>query len=49
MQFRREQKYGRVISATAEAGYVDPRKDHWKQKKAMGGAAPAPGGHTSKT
>lgn len=37
MRFRREQKYGPVISATAEAGYVDPRKDHWKQKKAMGG------------
>jgi len=37
IQFRREQRYGKVISATAEAGYVDPRKDHWKQKKAMGG------------
>jgi len=37
MKFRREQKYGKVISATAEAGYMDPRKDHWKQKKAMGG------------
>jgi glucose-fructose oxidoreductase len=37
MQFRREQKYGKVIKATAEAGYFDPRKDHWKQKKAMGG------------
>ena len=37
IQFRREQKYGKVLSATAEAGYVDPRKDHWKQKKAMGG------------
>ena len=37
MQFCREQKYGKVLRATAEAGYVDPRKDHWKQKKAMGG------------
>lgn len=37
MQFRREQKYGPVIRATAEAGYFDSRKDHWKQKKAMGG------------
>ncbi|AOS44586.1 Glucose--fructose oxidoreductase precursor [Lacunisphaera limnophila] len=37
MQFRREQKYGPAVRATAEAGYVDPRKDHWKQKKAMGG------------
>jgi|SRR5688572_21678207 len=37
MQFRRDQKYGKAVSATAEAGYFDPRKDHWKQKKAMGG------------
>jgi glucose-fructose oxidoreductase len=37
MQFCREQKYGPVLKATAEAGYFDPRKDHWKQKKAMGG------------
>jgi glucose-fructose oxidoreductase len=37
MRFRREQKYGAAIRATAQAGYFDPRKDHWKQKKAMGG------------
>jgi glucose-fructose oxidoreductase len=37
IQFRREQKYGAVIRAEAEAGYFDPRKNHWKQKKAMGG------------
>jgi glucose-fructose oxidoreductase len=37
MQFRREQKYGPAVRATAEAGYFDGRKDHWKQKKAMGG------------
>lgn len=37
MQFRREGKYGAVLSAKAEAGYFDPRKDHWKQKKALGG------------
>lgn len=37
MQFRREQKYGAAVRATAEAGYFDPRKDHWKQKKALGG------------
>ncbi len=37
MQFRREQKYGKAVHVTAEAGYRDPRKDHWKQKKAMGG------------
>ncbi len=37
MQFCREQKYGAPVRATAEAGYFDSRKDHWKQKKAMGG------------
>ncbi len=37
IQFNREQKYGPVLHATAAAGYFDPRKDHWKQKKAMGG------------
>ncbi|HVT72825.1 MAG TPA: Gfo/Idh/MocA family oxidoreductase [Lacunisphaera sp.] len=37
IQFRREQRYGAAVRATAEAGYFDPRKDHWKQKKAMGG------------
>jgi glucose-fructose oxidoreductase len=36
-QFAKEQKYGKVITATAEAGYRDPRTNHWKQKKAMGG------------
>ncbi len=37
IRFRREQKYGPVLRAAAEAGYFDQRKDHWKQKKAMGG------------
>jgi glucose-fructose oxidoreductase len=37
MEFRRTQQYGPAVSAMAEAGYFDPRKDHWKQKKAMGG------------
>ena len=36
-QFARDRKYGKVITATAEAGYRDPRTNHWKQKKAMGG------------
>jgi glucose-fructose oxidoreductase len=31
--------YGNMQSLTAEAGYVDNRKDHWKMKKAMGGGA----------
>jgi glucose-fructose oxidoreductase len=37
MQWRKEQKYGKAVSATAEAGYFDPRSNHWKQKKALGG------------
>ena len=37
IQFRKDLTYGKVLSATAEAGYVDPRTDHWKQKKNMGG------------
>ena len=36
-QFAKEQKYGKVVTAMAEAGYRDPRTNHWKQKKAMGG------------
>ena len=37
MQFVHDKKYGKVVTATAEAGYFDARSDHWKQKKAMGG------------
>jgi glucose-fructose oxidoreductase len=37
IQFRKDLTYGKVLSATAEAGYFDPRTDHWKQKKSMGG------------
>ncbi|MEJ7645748.1 MAG: Gfo/Idh/MocA family oxidoreductase [Chryseolinea sp.] len=37
IQFRKDKTYGKVLSATAEAGYFDPRTDHWKQKKNMGG------------
>jgi len=37
MQFAHDRKYGKVLNATAEAGYFDPRANHWKQKKAMGG------------
>ena len=36
-RFAKEQKYGKVVSATAEAGYRESRTNHWKQKKAMGG------------
>jgi len=37
IQFREQLKYGKVMKVTAEAGYFDPRTNHWKQKKAMGG------------
>lgn len=37
IQFRKDQTYGKVLRVTAEAGYFDPRSDHWKQKKNMGG------------
>lgn len=37
MRFAQEQKYGKPVRALAEAGYFDPRTNHWKQKKAMGG------------
>jgi len=37
MRFAKEQKYGKVLNATAEAGYRESRTNHWKQKKAMGG------------
>lgn len=36
-KFCQERKYGKPVSATAEAGYFDPRTNHWKQKKALGG------------
>ena len=37
IQFRKDRKYGDVQNVTAAAGYFDPRTDHWKQKKSMGG------------
>src|SRR5690606_23318 len=33
----RDQKYGKVVAAAAEAGYRETRTNHWKLKKAMGG------------
>src|SRR5690606_32975053 len=39
IQFRRDLTYGPVVNVNAAAGYFDPRKDHWKQKKALGGGA----------
>ena len=37
IQFRKDLKYGKVVKVEASAGYFDPRTDHWKQKKSMGG------------
>lgn len=37
IQFRRELKYGKILSVKAEAGYFDGRSNHWKQQKKMGG------------
>ena len=37
MKFAKEQPYGKVTKVEARAGYFDPRTDHWKQKKSMGG------------
>ncbi len=37
IQLRKDLTYGKVLSVSAEAGYFDPRTDHWKQKKNMGG------------
>ncbi len=34
-----ERVFGKPTLVTAEAGYYDPRTDHWKQKKEMGGGA----------
>jgi glucose-fructose oxidoreductase len=37
MRYAKNLPYGKIISVSAAAGYFDPRTDHWKQKKAMGG------------
>lgn len=37
MQFAKAKTYGNVKTAVARAGYFDPRSDHWKQKKSLGG------------
>ncbi len=37
IQFRKDRTYGKVLNVNAAAGYFDPRTDHWKQKKSMGG------------
>ena len=37
MKWAKTQPYGKILTVSAAAGYFDPRTDHWKQKKAMGG------------
>ncbi len=39
IQFRKEKKYGKVISVEARAGYFDGRTNHWKQIKKLGGGS----------
>jgi glucose-fructose oxidoreductase len=39
IQFRKDKKYGDILKVEAAAGYFDPRTDHWKQKKALGGGS----------
>ena len=39
IQFRKDLTYGKVMKVEAAAGYFDPRTDHWKQKKNLGGGA----------
>lgn len=39
IQFRKENKYGKVISVEARAGYFDGRTNHWKQQKSLGGGS----------
>jgi glucose-fructose oxidoreductase len=37
IQFRKDLTYGKVVKVEVSAGYFDPRTDHWKQKKSLGG------------
>ena len=37
--FGKNKTYGKVQSVEVAAGYFDPRTNHWKQKKALGGGA----------
>lgn len=39
MGFSRNPDFGKVRLVSVAAGYFDSRKDHWKQKKALGGGA----------
>ena len=37
--YGKDQTFGKVRLITNAAGYFDPRTDHWKQKRSMGGGA----------
>ena len=37
--FGKDKTYGKVKEVSAQAGYFDPRTNHWKQKKSLGGGA----------
>lgn len=39
IQFRKDNTYGKVTKVEVKAGYFDPRTNHWKQQKKMGGGA----------
>jgi glucose-fructose oxidoreductase len=39
IKYRKDLTYGKVVKVEAAAGYFDPRTDHWKQKKNMGGGS----------
>jgi len=39
IQYRKDLRYGKVLKVDAAAGYVDPRTNHWKQIKRLGGGA----------
>lgn len=39
MKWAYEKPFGAIKTITAEAGYYENRRDHWKMKKSMGGGA----------
>ena len=39
MRYAREKPFGKIKEVIAEAGYYDPRKEHWKLVKEIGGGA----------
>jgi glucose-fructose oxidoreductase len=39
IQYRKDIPFGKITSVTAAAGYFDPRTDHWKQNKKLGGGS----------